>query len=139
MNFEIRQALLSCVAQNSGAEVENSEPFVFQHATVSRLEVSVQISIMIEPPHGRPRENDVSTAGFPQAFYFPDRLLVVLGATPVLPVDFEKWQASAMCIVAEPGLQFVHKNIGGAGGNDLTDLRQRPIFAARFDIRHRQS
>src|SRR6266699_610647 len=72
------------------AQVKNNQPAVPMDTGESRLQIFVQLRIVVEPPECRRGENDEGRPGIPRSFKLANRSRAVGRAAPVAPVFFEE-------------------------------------------------
>src|SRR5262249_11612845 len=73
-----------------GQQVEGNETVVRQGAGEVRAQMAVELRVVLEPPEGRPGEDQEARPGAAQSFQFPDGCVVVWGRPPVLPVALQE-------------------------------------------------
>src|SRR5713101_5268628 len=110
-------------------QAENGQPFVRQNTGSDPLQVTTQAAVVLEPPKGGPRKDEIVGAGRSQPFEFAYRRLVVLGRSPISALSFQKRQdapAGQRLLFAAP-LIIVHQDAGAAGRDSLDDFLNRKL------------
>src|SRR6266849_1061161 len=110
-------------------QAENGQPYVLQNTGSDPQQVTTQAAVVLEPPKGGPRKDQVVGAGPTQPFEFANRRLVVRGRSPISAVSFQKRQdaPAGPCLLFAAPLIIVHQDEGAAGRNGLDDFLNREL------------